>query len=55
MIDSRPSRPSGRASRRRFATVRRGPWLCHCSPSPVGARHPRSTPIRPRRPRNRSS
>src|SRR5919202_310601 len=41
--------------RRVLATRRRGPWLCHCAPSPCGARHPRSTTMRPRRPWNQPS
>ena len=48
-------RPAARVSRRRSDTCRTGPWFYHC-PSPArGARHPRSTHIRPRRPRDQPS
>src|SRR5215218_4151230 len=44
-----------RCRRRRIGTHVGGPWLRHCSPSAVTARHPRSGEIRARRPRNQPS
>jgi hypothetical protein len=41
MVDSATTRPSGIVPRRRIATHVGAPWLCHCDPSAVGARHPR--------------
>src|ERR671937_679638 len=45
----------GIVPRRRIGAHVGGPWLWHCPPSAVTARHPRSDATRPRGPQNQPS